>query len=120
MADKQHKKHRERSFWMTFWIVLFMLQSIFYAILVNDLINRDVIARPVLLGLLVLVTVADIVALTAIWFWKRWGWYVFVISTGLSIVVGLVATASQLSVFHEIMPLVILGWVYREKQDQFD
>ena len=121
MAKKKHKQHKDRGFWASFWIILFGLQSILYVFLIYDWLYRaDNIDKPLILGSLVLVTLADLVALAAIWFWQRWGWYVLVASTIAAIVVGLIATATQLIVFHDILPLVILGWVYREKWDYFN
>jgi len=121
MAKDKKTKHKERGFWASFWIILFALQSLLFFYLIYDMSSQvDNIDRPILIGSLVAVTLADLVALGAIWFWQRWGWYVFAISTVVSIVVGLIATATQLIVFHEVMPLVILGWVYKDKWDYFN
>ena len=121
MAKDKQTKHKERGFWASFWIILFALQSLLFFYLIYDMLYQvETIDKPILLGSLVAVTLADLVALGAIWFWQRWGWYIFAISTVISIVVGLIATATQLIVFHEVMPLVILGWVYKDKWDYFN
>jgi len=86
---------------------------------VSDLLNRGNIDRSLLVILLIFVAIADIVALFGIWVWKKWGWYLLIASTISSIILGLIATATQLIVFHDVLPLVILGWVYRGRLDKF-
>lgn len=120
MAKKKKGHQKERGIWASFWIILFALQTLLYIFLIYDSLYQDsVIDKPVLLVGLILVTLADLVGLFGIWFWKKWAWYVFGISTIVSIVLGLIATGDQLIVFHDVMPLVILGWVYRDKWDSF-
>lgn len=109
----------ERGGWATFWLILFFIQSIFYIYLVSDLLNRGNIDRSLLVILLIFVAIADVVALFGIWIWKKWGWYLLIASTIGSIVLGLIATATQLVVFHDVLPLVILGWAYRGRLDKF-
>ena len=117
---RNNKQIKERGFWASFWIIFFALQSIFYVFLIYDFLYRaDTIDKPILLAGLILVTIADLIGLTAIWFWKKWGWYIFAASTVVSIVLGMIATGTQLIVFHDILPLAVLGWVFREKWDGF-
>lgn len=44
----------------------------------------------------------------------------YVISTVVGIAVGLVLTRSQSIVFHDIIPLAILGWLIKDKCQWFD
>ncbi|NIV37003.1 MAG: hypothetical protein GWN58_48495, partial [Anaerolineae bacterium] len=62
----------------------------------------------------------DIVAAIGAWNWKRWGLWLYAISTVAGIAVGLVLTRTQLIVFHDIVPLVILGWLVKDKHQWFD
>jgi uncharacterized membrane protein (DUF2068 family) len=64
--------------------------------------------------------IADIVAAVAIWYWKKWGLRLYAISTAIGIAVGLIVTASQLIVFHDIIPLVILGYIIKDRRSDFD
>lgn len=120
--NQKHKhKHKHRGFWPTFWLVFFGLQSIFYIFLINDFLSQTgTIDKPLILGGLIILTIADLVGLLGIWLWKKWGWYVYLIAAAGSIILGLVATGNWLAPLHEIMPFVILGWVYRGKTDNFD
>ena len=68
-------------------------------------------ALPVLLVL----SLADIVAAIGAWNWRKWGLVLYGISTAAGIAVGLMLTGSQLVVFHDIVPLTILGYLYKDK-----
>ena len=71
---------------------------------------------PTLLAL----AIANIVAVIGIWYWKRWGLKLYAVSIVVSIVVGLIVTASQLIVFHEIIPFAILGYLVKPHWGHFD
>ena len=45
---------------------------------------------------------------------------IYAISTVLGIAIGLVLTRSQLWDFHDILPLVILGYLIKDKRGYFE
>jgi hypothetical protein len=120
-----NKKHppaqKQRGGWLTAALVLMLLYGIFASFLVLYL--RELDGKPsaawVLLVLFALAA-AHVVAALAIWEWKQWGLIVYAAATVVSIVVGLVLTHTQLWVFHELLPLVILGYLVRDKRNYFD
>lgn len=61
-----------------------------------------------LLGVLALV---DILAAIGMWNWKKWALYLYGISCIISSAVHLMLTGSLLVVFHDLLPLAILGYV---------
>lgn len=75
--------------------------------------------RPWILTLMVVHFLANIVAAVGIWYWKKWGLYVYVGSTILALVVGLLAVGVW-SIFYMAFPLIILGYVLRNKWDYFE
>ena len=58
-----------------------------------------------------LVGLATIASAVALWYWKRWGLYLYVVATFASIAMGLVVFASGLAAIYNIIPLAILGYV---------
>jgi hypothetical protein len=118
---KQNTHPKERGTWLTVWLILMVVWSIGGTILLWYYRNQETTtifswAIPAL----VLLNLADIVGVAAIWFWKRWGLTLILITTGLAIAVGLIVTRSQLIAFHEIIPLVILGFLVKPHQKQFE
>ncbi len=121
MAKKRPPIKKQRSGWLTACLVLMMIHGIFAALLVLYLREQKSGVSPVwvLLVLFALAT-AHIVAALAIWEWKRWGLIVYVAATVVSMVVGLILTGTQLWVFHEIIPLAILGYLVKGKLNAFE
>jgi ABC-type multidrug transport system permease subunit len=112
---------KEHGGWLAAWMVLALLQSIFYTFLILYLRGDRPDPAPWWVWLLVfLVSLAEIVAIVAIWGWKKWGITVYIITTLAGIVVGLLLTGTQLAVFHGILPLAIFGYLIRNKRNLFD
>jgi hypothetical protein len=112
---------RDRGTWLSIWLILIMLHGVFAAGLIWYLrAQRNDPSPSWILAILFALGVADIVAAVAAWNWKKWGLWLYAFATAAGIVVGLVLTASQLIVFHDLVPLVILGLLIRDKRGYFD
>lgn len=81
-------------------------------------VNTATLDRPWILTLMGIHFFANVVAAVGIWYWKKWGMYVYAASTVLALVVGLLSIGIW-SVFYMILPFVIMGWVLRTKWDYF-
>lgn len=111
---------KERGTWLSLWLILVLLHGIFASGLIWYLrTQRNDPSPSWILAILFLLAVADIVAALAAWNWKKWGLWLYAVSTAADIVIGLVLTGSQLVVFHEIIPLAILGYLVRDKWADF-
>jgi hypothetical protein len=64
----------------------------------------------VLIGL-ALASLANAVAAAAMWYWKKWGIYLYVAAAVAQAVIHLVLTGSLLVVFYDFIPVLILGYV---------
>ena len=120
-AKHKDTMQKKRGTGLTIWLVLIALHGIVFALLTWNVIKPgDYDAPSWLLWLLLLMSIADVVAAVALWYWKRWGFQLYGVLTVVRIVVGLIATASQLWVFYAIIPLVILGYVLRPYWDNLE
>lgn len=122
MTKKRGKTDtRERGCLLTGMLVVIALHSVVSAYLIFYLrADRDPGALAWTVPILFALAIADIVAAIAIWYWKKWGLTLYGISTAVGIAVGLILTASQLIVFHDIIPLVILGYIIKDRWSYFD
>jgi len=123
MSKSKHPRagKRERGGWLSAWLILVVLYNAFSVFLVWDLrAQQSAISAPWFWLLLLAPSVANILAAIAIWKWKNWGLVLYAISTTVAIAVGLLLTASQLIVFHEIIPLAILGYLIKDSRQHFD
>ncbi len=102
-------------------LVLIALHGLVSAYLVYYLrADRDLEALTWMLPILLALAIADVVAAVAIWYWKKWGLGLYLISTAVGIGAGLILTASQLVVFHDIIPLAVLGYIIKDRWGDFD
>jgi hypothetical protein len=114
-------QHKERGGCLTAFVILIAIHGILASFLIWYLRAQDTTTRfPWALPVLFILSLADIVAAIAIWYWKKWGLILYAVATFAGIAAGLVLTRSQLVVFHDIVPLVILGYVVRDKLKLFD
>jgi hypothetical protein len=118
--DKQAPA-KERGTWLSIWLIFIMLHGTLASALIWYLRNQGGDASPAwVVTTLFVMAIVDVVAAILVWNWKRWGLWLYAISTVVGIVIGLVLTRSQLWVFHDIIPLVILGLLVKDKQSYFD
>jgi hypothetical protein len=112
---------KERGTWLPIWLILIMLHGILASALIWYLRSQRGDSSPSwILAILFALAITDIVAAIAAWYWKKWGLWLYAISTVAGVAIGLVLTRSQLWVFHDIIPLVILGYLVRDKRSDFD
>jgi hypothetical protein len=117
---KEHASQKERGTWLSIWLILIMIHGVIAAGLIWYLRTEGGLGSPWwVFALLFVLAIADIVAAIAAWNWKKWGLQLYALSTVVGIVIGLVLTASQLIVFHDIIPLAILGYLIKDKRSYF-
>jgi lysylphosphatidylglycerol synthetase-like protein (DUF2156 family) len=119
--SKYHARRKpvERGTVLTVLLVIMALHGIFATVLYYSIsVNETYINRPWLLILMVIHSLANVIAAAGIWRWKKWGWQLYIVSTVLSLVVGLL-TVGAWSAFYMVLPLAIVGWALRTKWDKF-
>jgi hypothetical protein len=121
MTKRKEPVHKDRGCLLSGWVIFIMLHGILASLLILYLRQQQNDPSPtwVLVTLFVL-AMADIVAAIAMWYWKRWGLMLYAISTVIGIAIGLVLTRSQLWIFHDILPLVILGYLIKDNRRYFE
>jgi hypothetical protein len=72
-----------------------------------------------IISLMVLHSLATIVAAVGIFYWKKWALYLYAASTIAALAVGLLSVGIW-STFDMVLPLVIVGWILRSKMQYFD
>ena len=125
MAKTHHKSTHdqprpERGALLTIAIILVVLHGAFFTALSYSVIKgEELIPAPVLLGLLFLCSVATVVAGIAMWYWKRWGIYLYVIAGVATAVVFLMRTGSVWMLFGAFIPMVIVGYILQPRLKYF-
>jgi len=110
--------HQTRGFWLSLILIVMALHGIFGTVLYYTIRTQEALEKPWIISLMALHSLANIIAVVGIWFWKKWALYIYAASTVLALFVGLISLGGW-SVFYMILPLAILGWILRAKWDLF-
>jgi hypothetical protein len=110
---------KKRTTLMTVAIVVIVLHGLIAAILYSTLSGDPDINRTYLITLTVIHFLANVVAAYGIYIWKKWGLQLYAYSAILGAVTGALAFGIW-TLFVLILPLVILGYIFKAHYDQFE
>jgi hypothetical protein len=116
---KAQVKKKEHGAVLTIILILMAVHGIAAAYLYSTMSSAPEVQRPWIIGMMVVHSVANIVAAAGIYYWKKWGLYLYGASTILALVAGLISIGIW-SVFYMVLPLAIVGWVLRSKWGYFE
>ena len=102
---------KERGGWLAAALVLIIIRNAVVAIWIFTVAKNDNVTTGTFMTiLLVLVALADVISGIGIWKWKKWGLYLF----GISTIVGIVLHTLVLGpfvIFHDVIGPAILGYI---------
>jgi hypothetical protein len=103
---------KQRGGWLTAVIVIMAIHGIFNTIALLSMRKAEYSqVPPWLWATAFLVGIATVVSAVALWYWKRWGLYLYLVATAGSIAVGLFVYPSQIAVFYNLIPVLILTYI---------
>jgi hypothetical protein len=105
-----------RGGWLTAVLIFIAAHAAFTAVLLLALRKQPgEPPAPWLWAAAVLIALAEIAGAAGMWFWKRWGLYLFIAAILAGIVVGFLMLPSLITAFHGIIPVLILGFVLQRQ-----
>lgn len=120
MSKQKQAKQKVRGTALSVVLVIMALHGIFATYFYYTIRTQEEdLSRPAILTVMVLHSLANIIAAYGIWNWKKWALHLYAISTVAAIVVGLL-TVGIWSLWYMFLPFVIVGWVLRTKWDYFE
>jgi hypothetical protein len=112
---------RQRTALITAVIVLIFLHGALFTLLAwSDLRTNGIEVRSLYLPLLFITSAADVIAAIALWYWKRWGFQLYVAATLVLATSALMNTGSILVLFASVLPAIIAAYIFLPKQHLFD
>jgi uncharacterized membrane protein (DUF2068 family) len=72
-----------------------------------------------ILALFGLASLAAVIAGVAMWFWKRWGLYLYVVATIILAVVTVLKTGSMIMLFGVLLPAIIVLYIFSQALKYF-
>jgi hypothetical protein len=109
-TSKQPAK-KERGGFLTILLVLIFLHSLLATAMAYSTLQEQYRSTSWVLPALALASLAGIVAAVGMWFWKKWGIYLYVAISITAAVVHILLTGSTMVVFYDLIPVAILGYV---------
>ena len=110
---------KERGVLLTIALVIMAVHGIIAAFMYNSMSTAPEVQRPWIISMMVVHSLANIAAAIGIFYWKKWGLYVYAASTVIALVAGLLSVGIW-SVFYMVLPLAIVGWLLRSKWGYFE
>lgn len=104
---------------LTILLVLMAIHGVFATYFYNALSRAPEIQRPWIISMMIVHSLANVLAAAGIYAWKKWALYVYAGSTILALVAGLLSIGAW-STFYVVLPLAIVGWVLRDKWGNFE
>jgi hypothetical protein len=105
-----------RGGWLTAALIFIAAHAALTAVLLLVFKKQNApIPTPWLWTAAVLVALAEIGGAVAMWFWKRWGLYLFIAAILAGIVVGFFVFPSLFTAFHGIIPVLILSYILQRQ-----
>jgi len=121
---KHPPKQKERGGWLTAAIVFVILHGLLMLGIIygNNLLQKTAVPLPSwFVPSVIAAAIADVIAGIALWKWKGWGFYLYLVSTIVIITLGIMATGyAMLWSFSRLLPFVIVGYIMRPKWQYFD
>lgn len=120
-TNTQTKPAKQRNTLLTIALILVILHSI----LVLGLFwfgapETQRTVGSIALWLTVLSALGDVVAAVAMWFWKKWGIYLYGVATIAGGVGAMLATGSILFLFGAILPAIVVLYIVAMQRNKFE
>ena len=118
--SKVQPQKKERGWLLTLFLILIIGSGILEAVLYIVQRRQDsVLQAPVLLALAILHAVLNVIAGIGVWYWKKWGVYLYVASSVLGVIIGVIAVG-PIAFFSVLLPVIILGYLIAAKWSWFE
>lgn len=123
MAKRKKKtpSKPKRSTGWSIWLILIVIHSFIASFATLSMMKTpEGVTRQWLIVLLLIFTAAKAIAALGMWEWKNWGLYLYVVAVLGTMGITLVLTSFLIwGIFYEAIPLLITGWLIRDKRQNF-
>lgn len=120
-AISSTKTNKRRSTLLTVALVIVILHGIFMAAVYWTVIpDAQRTVGNIALWSMFLAAAASIVAGVAMWFWKRWGIYLYGAAAVVEAIVALLASGDLVLLFGALLPAVVVLYIVMREQAKFE
>jgi hypothetical protein len=120
-ASSPARSAKRRSTLLTIALILVILQGIFLAVVYWTVLpDAQRALGNLALWIMFLASAADVVAGVAMWFWKKWGIYLYGVASVVGAAVALLASGDLFLVFGALLPSIIVLYIVLTQRNQFE
>ena len=117
-TSNQPKK--ERGVLLATFLILVIASGIIQAVLYVAQRRQDAdLAMPIILALGIVHAALNVIAAIGIWNWKKWGVYLYIGSSVLGVIIGVIAVG-PIAFFSMLLPVILLGYLIATKWSWFE
>jgi hypothetical protein len=117
-ASSQPKK--ERGIFLATFLILVIASGIIQAVLyVAQRRQEAELTMPIILVLGIVHATLNVIAAIGIWNWKKWGVYLYIGSSVLGVIIGVIAVG-PIAFFSMLLPVILLGYLIAAKWSWFE
>ena len=111
-ASSKQPAKKVRGGGLTILLILIFLHSLLATAIAFSYLKAEYVGSTSwILPLFSLISVAGIVAAVGMWYWKKWGIYLYAAISVVQAVIHILLTGSTIVVFYDLLPVAILGYV---------
>jgi hypothetical protein len=115
------KKAKHRSTLLAIALVAVALHGIFMAFVYwTSIPDAQRTVGNVALWVMFLAAAADVVAAGAMWFWKKWGIYLYGAAAVVTAAMSVLATGNVFLVFGALLPAIIVLYIVMRERGKFE
>lgn len=120
-ATSKARPAKQRNTLLTIALVLVILHGIFLAIVYWTVIpEAQRTVGNLALWAMFLASAADIVAGVAMWFWKKWGIYLYAVAAVVGAVIAVLASGDLFLIFGALLPAIIVLYIVMMQRNKFE
>jgi hypothetical protein len=106
-----------RGTWLTVAIVLMAIHGVFDTVALLLIRKSEFYTPPAWLWVAAFaVGLATLASAVALWYWKRWGLYLYLAASVASGVLGVIVFPTFGIAFYNLIPVAVLGWILNSQK----
>lgn len=119
-SNQQTPTRKQRTTLLTIALIIIFLHGLLmFAIFWTVRPEAERTWTNIAVWLMLFSAVGDIVAAAAMWFWKRWGIYLYGAAAIAAAIVAVMASGDLLLLFGALLPAIIVLYIVAMQRDKF-
>lgn len=112
---------QSRGWLLTLAIVLVIINGLLTTLVAySDLTTNGLEVKSLYLPILMITSAAGFIGGMAMWFWKYWGFQLYIAASLVAATAALMNTGSMLVLFAGVLPPIIVAYIVLPKRNLFD